>query len=163
MRLLILIAIISTKSISGLAQVDSSQNSTPNIFFIELGGSSPIISLNFEKTNTRLYSFRSGFGYIPEADFLNRTFLVPLTISKLFPLKSKANYLELGISATLAYEILDYKNENQLTILPIPVLGLRTQNLVGGGGFYRFSFHPIYSFSNKNIIPWYGLSFGTSF
>ncbi len=163
MKLFSLIILVSAISSSSFAQVDSVQSSTPYIFFIELGGSSPVISLNLEKTNALLFSFRGGFGYLPESVFLNRAFLIPLSISKLIPLKSKANFFEIGISATLTYEIIDYKNENEFSILTMPLIGLRTQNLVGGGGFYRFSFHLINSFSGKNIIPWYGLSFGKSF
>jgi len=138
-----------------------------NTVFGELGGSSFLVSINFDKRfskNPEGVGIRVGAGYMAWQD--TEIYNFPVLVNYLTGKNGK--YLELGIGPTIGYarerqEPMDpdLSFEPYLTVFGSINIGYRYQPLNGGFNF-RAGISPILNFDN--VIPfWPYLSFGYSF
>lgn len=138
-----------------------------NTVFGELGGSSFLVSINFDKRFSKSpegFGVRVGAGYMAWQD--TKIYNFPILVNYLTGKNGK--YFELGIGPTIGYaqerqEPMDpdLSFEPYLTLYGSINIGYRYQPVNGGFNF-RAGISPILNFDN--VIPfWPYLSFGYSF
>jgi hypothetical protein len=109
------------------AQSHKAERYKPNIIYLELGGNSPLFSVNFERimqqNDSTFFSMRIGFGLIPlqHSGATEQTFPLELIWAK-----GKKHHLECGLGVTT---VVGYSNlsARPLSFIPAPRVGYRYQ------------------------------------
>lgn len=128
--------------------------SQEHLMFLEVGGVSPMLSMNYEGPMDKSYliNYRIGIGYAAGWD---EYITIPMGLTKLLKLKGN-DYFEIGAVYTLGIEL----HENELSNIFFGNLGFRFYNR-RNTIFFRLSFNPAIDFkSSPSVFPWGGLSIG---
>ncbi len=138
-----------------------------NNWFVELGGSGYLYSLNYEKILYRSektgWTGRVGLGYNPGGGgyILNQleldanTFMIPFTMSALFGSKERKEKIEIGGGFTLLAKGIDDREVAYTGVFGFRVI--ETNKVV-----FRATYTPIIDQSG-NFVNWFGVSLGRNF
>ena len=127
-----------------------------NLIYAELGGASPMLSVNYERQffNSSHLNFRVGLGGSTVVFEESLIFTVPVGIYFLQDMK-KGNFLEVGVTKTIVLNNIDAED------FLMPHIGYR-KYYENKKSFLKLTFCPIL-FDSDEFLPWAGISFGTRF
>ncbi|WP_437399069.1 hypothetical protein [Flagellimonas lutimaris] len=129
-----------------------------NLIYGELGGASPMLSVNYERQffdNSHI-NIRAGVGVSFWETFDNANVTAPLGLYYLQDVKN-GNFIELGVTTTLNLSSLSSSNYGFL----LPNIGYR-KYYANKKGFLKLTFCPVI-FDKDEFLPWAGISVGQRF
>lgn len=154
-----LLVLLALSSLSTFAQQVNQSFLKRNSIFLELAGSGLIYSLNLDHLLSEKVAARIGFSHISGDGFLDTVTTIPLGVSGLKPINGKNHFFEYGLGSTFVLNL----DDDQTYFFPGPILGLRGQDVLNGGGFWRITLTPYFDTSDNELIFWGGVSVGRSF
>lgn len=157
-KLILILVLIYSAGICFGQEISETKIEAQNNVYLELLGSGLFYTVNYERTFSGPFYIRMGAGYTFNLDeFLDEIWTVPLSVGHLITIGSDT-HIELAIANTFLW------NDNEMRILPGPIIGLRKQIFGKGGTLTRIAFTPLFERDGGlNIYPYGGLSFGVSF
>jgi len=127
-----------------------------NLIYGELGGASPLLSVNYERQffKSSHLNFRAGLGGSPGV--WNDPFIITMPVGMYFLQNmNKGNFIEVGVTKTIVLNNIDAEN------FVMPHIGYR-KYYANKKSFLKLTFCPIL-FDSDEFLPWAGISFGKRF
>lgn len=154
-----LLVLLGLSSLSVLGQQSNQSALKRNSIFLELAGSGLIYSLNLDHLISEKVAARIGFSHISGDGFLDTFTTIPLGVSTLKPINAKNHFFEYGLGSTFVLNL----DDDETYFFPGPILGLRGQDILNGGGFWRITLTPFFDPQDNEFYFWGGVSVGRSF
>lgn len=154
-----LFVLLALSSFSAFAQQVNQSSLKRNSIFLELAGSGLIYSLNLDHLISEKVAARIGFSHISGDVFLDTFTTIPLGVSALKPINGENHFFEYGLGSTFVIN----HDDDETNFFPGPILGVRGQDVLNGGGFWRITLTPFYDTHDNGFYFWGGVSVGKSF